>query len=328
MKRGRKTWTHINSRQEGYKLDLCQGLILERRISILICPKVQKARARSVCKKYTNRCIMRGWISVFLWKKTHCVPSLLVTVNQNVRFTLPCDDVHTQHILTSTTTLSAASLLFYFPSLSVVKLLATPSWFFLIFLSGTFQMFPSHIFSVLFPPVVCVLPSAIRQLTPGTVAILNPSSSGVTVACHHQTGRPDLHRVSWWRLQSNAMFHLFQGGLQEVSYRGHKHSFDLSTIKRLKTVYILPCWFILLSHQLNKMTLIWHGKANGGWMKRTRLSTQAADVSSRMKGGRKEPDLYFKVKTHLFLYAALKTSCHQHISFIITHCETVCGLHF
>lgn len=77
--------------------------------------------------------------------------------------------------------LSAASLLFYFPSLSVVKLLATPSWFFLIFLSCTFQMFPSHILSVLFPPVVCVLPSAIRQLTPGTVAILNPSSSGVTV---------------------------------------------------------------------------------------------------------------------------------------------------
>lgn len=63
-------------------------------------------------------------------------------------------------------------------------------------------------------------------------------------------------------------------------------------------------------------------------MKRTRLSTQAADVSSRMTGGRKEPDLYFKVKTHLFLYAALKTSCHQHISFIITHCETVGGLHF
>lgn len=84
-------------------------------------------------------------------------------------------------LLTSATTVSAASLLFYFPSLSVVKLRATPSWFFLIFLSCTFQMFPSHILSVLFPPVVCVLPSAIRQLTPGTLAILNPSSSGVTV---------------------------------------------------------------------------------------------------------------------------------------------------
>lgn len=39
-------------------------------------------------------------------------------------------------------------------------------------------------------------------------------------------------------------------------------------------------------------------------------------------GSRKEPDLYFKVKTHLFLDAAVKTSCYQHISFIITHCES------
>lgn len=57
-----------------YKLDLCQGLILERRISILICPKVQKARARSVCKKYTKR------LSVFLWKN---LPLCFFTARQS-----------------------------------------------------------------------------------------------------------------------------------------------------------------------------------------------------------------------------------------------------
>lgn len=62
-----------------YKLDLCQGLILERRISILICPKVQKARARSVCKKYTKR-VMRGWMSVFLWKN---LPLCFFTARQS-----------------------------------------------------------------------------------------------------------------------------------------------------------------------------------------------------------------------------------------------------
>lgn len=191
-------------------------------------------------------------------------------------------------ILTSAVTLSAASLLSYFPSWSVIKLYTflllsnPPRAFSRCFLLRFFSvfLFPPWCAFLLQPYVTSHLelwPSWIRQ------------AAGSRSCCHHQTARPNLHRVSWWRLQSNARFQLFQGGLREVSDRGHKYSFDLPIINRLKTVYVLPRRFSLLSHQLNKMKWIWHGKINGGLMRRSRLSTQAADVSSRMTAVGKNP---------------------------------------
>lgn len=57
----------------------------------------------------------------------------------------------------------------------------TPSCFFLIFLVHFPDVSFSHSFCFSFSSVVCIPLPAIPHLTPGTVAILNPSSSAVTV---------------------------------------------------------------------------------------------------------------------------------------------------
>lgn len=79
--------------------------------------------------------------------------------------------------------------------------------------------------------VVCVLALATRHRTPGTVAILNPSRQrghGHPVTIWQDWA--NLHRVSWWRLQSNVMW-LSRRGLHEVCHWGHKHPFDQSAIQ-------------------------------------------------------------------------------------------------
>lgn len=52
-------------------------------------------------------------------------------------------------------------------------------------------------------------------------------TAGSRPPCHHLTGRANLHRVSWWRLQSDVMW-LSRRAPHEVCHWGHKHPFDQS----------------------------------------------------------------------------------------------------